>query len=716
MNENMDMEIDREAVRRARPGYKLWRYALLYKKTIALALLMLAVAIGTELSGPFIAKRIIDDHISGIERPWYQTAPGSAGSIAYNGASWQRGDRMPEAERQAEARVLQAGGEFVFVPGGIREDGERSVAKEADGSAVLTIAKNGAVSQYKAQLLTAEQWLAFYKPEFAGIWRLSLIFVVLTAVSALFSYGQKYWLQASANRIIQRMRDDIFAHINRLPIRYFDNLPAGKVVSRITNDTEAIKDLYVTVLANFFSGTLYIVAILGAMYLLDERLALICMVIIPILTVWIIVYRKFAANYNRVIRSTLSEMNGMINESIQGMPIIQSFRREKKQEAEFEAFNRRYFDYRNKMLNLNSLTSHNLVGVFRNIAFVALIWYFSGVSLGSVAGGVSLGVLYAFVDLLNRMFQPIVNIVNQLPNMEQAFVSAERVFVLMNEDGEDVSDISMPRYKGNVVFDNVWFSYKEGEPVLKGISFAAKQGQTVALIGHTGSGKSSILNLLFRFYDVDSGSITIDGMEIRELPRQTLRSHMGIVLQDPFLFTGTIGSNVSLDNPAISEERIAKALQDVGADRLLAHLPQGIHEPVIEKGSTLSAGQRQMISFARALAFDPAILILDEATSNIDTETEAVIQEALEVVKKGRTTFVIAHRLSTIKNADLILVLDRGEIMERGTHDELMAAGGMYYQMYELQQGIRSPGPAAGSSIRGSGVTGTSAASPAGAV
>jgi ATP-binding cassette subfamily B protein len=304
---------------------------------------------------------------------------------------------------------------------------------------------------------------------------------------------------------------------------------------------------------------------------------------------------------------------------------------------------------------------------------------------------VTLGVLYAFVDYLNRLFNPIVNIVNQLPNLETALVSAERVFVLLDEEGENVSDRSMKRFEGNVKFDDVSFAYKEDEYVLKGISFEAKQGQTVALIGHTGSGKSSILNLLFRFYDATRGTITIDGVDIREMPRQTMREHMGIVLQDPFLFTGTIASNVSLDDPGITRERVEQALADVGAERLLKHLPKGIDEPVIEKGSTLSAGQRQLISFARALAFDPAILILDEATSNIDTETEALIQNALEVVKQGRTTFIIAHRLSTIKNADLILVLDRGRIVERGNHDTLMRRQGKYYQMVQIQQGELAP-------------------------
>ncbi|PZE21695.1 ABC transporter ATP-binding protein [Paenibacillus xerothermodurans] len=706
MSEDLEMEIDRDEVRRARPGRKLFQYAMLYWKTILAALLMLAVAIGTELSGPFIAKRIIDEHIAGIQRPWYQVQSAGPHSVPYAGAFWSREDRVPMSDRQGQARVLQIGRDFFFVPGGIREDGPRSVSVGQDGEAVITIAAADNTAQYSARRLTADQLFAFYKPEIAAIVDLSLIYLALLAVSALFSYGQRYWLQASANRIIQKMRDDVFSHINRLPIRYFDNLPAGKVVSRITNDTEAIKDLYVTVLANFFSGALYMLAILGAMLLLDVRLALMCALIIPVLAVWIVIYRKFAAHYNRVIRTTLSDMNAMINESIQGMPIIQAFRREQKQQDEFERFNLRYFNFRNKMLHLNSLTSHNLVGVFRNIAFVAMIWYFSGVSLDIIAGGISLGVLYAFVDLLNRMFQPIVNIVNQLPNMEQAFVSAERVFVLMGEEGEEVSGETMPRYAGNVKFDNVWFSYTAGEPVLKGISFEARQGQTVALVGHTGSGKSSILNLLFRFYDIDSGAITIDGVETRAIPRQTLRQHMGIVLQDPFLFTGTIASNISLNHPGISRERIEKALRDVGGDRALAHLPGGIDEPVLEKGSTLSAGQRQLISFARALAFDPAILILDEATSNIDTETEAVIQDALDVVKKGRTTFVIAHRLSTIKSADLILVLHHGEIAERGTHDELIAAGGLYYQMYELHRGKEANPAASASSVRGASTAG----------
>lgn len=426
------------------------------------------------------------------------------------------------------------------------------------------------------------------------------------------------------------------------------------------------------------------VAIYGALFLLDPRLSLITLPLIPILIVWIIIYRKFAAKYNTIIRTKLSEINAMINESIQGMTIIQAFRRQKETTKEFDEMNNYYFKYQNKLLSLNSITSHNLVNVVRNILFLIVIWMFWGGSLGAI---VTVGVLYAYIDYMNRMFAPIVGIVNQLSNLETARVSAERVFKLMDEEGIEVTKGKMDRYKGEVTFKNVSFAYKKSEYVLKNISLDARQGQTVALVGHTGSGKSSILNLLFRFYDTNEGTIAIDGKDVRDIPKQMLRQHMGIVLQDPFLFTGTIASNVSLDNPAISREKIEQSLRDVGAYDMFSLLPGGIDAPVIEKGSTLSAGQRQLISFARALAYDPAILILDEATASIDTETEAIIQEALDVLKRGRTTFVIAHRLSTIRQADQILVLDRGVIVERGNHDELMEHEGKYYAMYQLQQG-----------------------------
>ncbi|MFD1029872.1 ABC transporter ATP-binding protein [Metaplanococcus flavidus] len=525
--------------------------------------------------------------------------------------------------------------------------------------------------------------------DFEPIAYLLALFFVLGIVTAIFRYLQYILLQKGANRIIRKMRNDVFEHVQRLPIRYFDNLPAGKVVARITNDTEAIRELFVTVLSQFATSFMYMAGIYAALFYLDWRMALITFVIVPLLYIWMLVYRKYAAKYNHVVREKVSDMNAMINESIQGMTIIQAFRREKQMKEEFETMNNVHFKFQQKLLILEAAASHNMVGILRSLVFIAFIWYFGGASMTGNSV-VTVGVLYAFVDYIIRLFNPISGIVNQFAKLEQALVAAERVFRLLDRSGENVSDEKIARYRGNVRFEDVWFAYKEEEYVLKDLNFEATQGETVALVGHTGSGKSSIMNLLFRFYDVSKGSITIDGKNINDMSRQSVREHMGIVLQDPYLFSGTIESNITLDDERISRERAIRALEEVGGERVLKHLPNGIDEAVVEKGSTLSSGQRQLVSFARALAFDPAILILDEATSNIDTETEEIIQHAMEVLKKGRTTFIIAHRLSTIKNADRILVLDRGEVAEAGSHDELMKLGGTYYQMYQIQSGMSS--------------------------
>ncbi|MFC0211779.1 ABC transporter ATP-binding protein [Paenibacillus chartarius] len=687
-------------------GKRLFQYAWTFRKPTILALIMLFAAVCAELAGPMIAKQMIDTNILGIEKPWYETADaGSPYAVAYNGKHYVREDHAA-AEDMAPSKqvhVLQVGRGFVFFEGQLAFDGKRSLQ---DGT--LTFEKDGRSASYAVRTLSAGELYPFYRPEFGSLLALAGLYFGLLLLVALFTFGQRLLLQTSANRIIQNMRNDVFAHIQKLPIQYFDNLPAGKVVSRITNDTESVRELYVAVLANFFSGIIYMVAIIGALFMLDWRLALIALPLVPMMVIWVIVYRRFAAAYNHKIRERLSDINGMIAESIPGMPIIQAFRRQKMTLSEFGSMNDDHFRYQNKLLMLNSITSHNLVNVVRNVVFIAVIWMFGGGWLGAA---VTVGVLYAFVDYMNRMFQPIVGIVNQLSNLETALVSAERVFELLDQKGIDVADGSMPRYRGNVSFEHVTFAYKDKEYVLRDISFEAKHGDTVALVGHTGSGKSSILNLLFRFYEVNEGRIRIDGMDLQDIPRQQLRRHMGIVLQDPFLFTGTIASNVSLGDPRISRERVEQALREVGAYDMFSALPGGIDEPVIEKGATLSAGQRQLISFARALAFDPAILILDEATASIDTETEAVIQRALDVLKQGRTTFIIAHRLSTIRSADTILVLDRGRIAERGSHDELMALQGRYYQMYLLQSGEK-PGVQPGTQPERNGLTPSLSASP----
>lgn len=509
-------------------------------------------------------------------------------------------------------------------------------------------------------------------------------YLILAIATAILRYFMYIYLQIGANRVVQKLRKDVFGHIQTLPIHYFDNLPAGKIVARITNDTEAVRNLYVQVLSNFATSIISIAGVYIALFILNWKMAMIALIMVPVIYLWMILYRKYAAPYNRMIRTKIADMNAMINESIQGMTIIQAFRREKQMTKEFDEMNEQHYAYQRKLLFLDSATSFNLVNTIRLIMFLVFIVYFSFRSI-SAAEFVTAGTLYAFVEYLTRLFNPVTNIVNQFSQLERSLVGGKRVFDVLDKEGEDVSEERMPRYEGNVVFENVSFAYKDEEFVLKNLSFEAKRGETVALVGHTGSGKSSIMNLLFRFYDPSKGKVCIDGIDITSIPRQLIRQHMGIVMQDPYLFTGTIASNVSLNNPSITRDRVEEALKAVGADRVLSHLEKGMDEPVIEKGSTLSSGQRQLISFARALAFDPAILILDEATSNIDTETEEMIQHAMEVLKKGRTTFIIAHRLSTIKNADRILVLERGVIKEQGTHDQLVAQGGIYSQMYHMQ-------------------------------
>jgi len=517
-----------------------------------------------------------------------------------------------------------------------------------------------------------------------SVLRWGLIYLGLLSASAVFAYLQRYLLGVSANKIIKKMRQDVFAHIQTVPIKYFDSLPAGKIVARITNDTEAIRHLYVSVLTNFVAGGVGMIGALIALYLLDVRFALICTLIVPILFIWIILYRRVATGYNEKIRSRLSDINAMLNESISGMPIIQAFRQEKRTAKEFQEINEDYYENQRKMLNLDAFTGWNILSVLQNLAMLSIIWFFGSRFLtGHTA--ISAGLLYTFIDYIFRLFRPIMGIVSQLSNMESSIVSSGRMFRLMEEENEELSEAKAPRYAGNVSFDNVYFEYDRDNPVLKDINITAKSGETVALVGHTGSGKSSIMSALFGFYPYKSGRIAIDGQDINDLSKQEYRQHMGIVLQDAYLFAGTIASNISLDNEKISRAKVEESLKAVGATDFINKLEKGIDEPVLEKGSTFSTGERQLLSFARALAFDPAILILDEATANIDTETEGIIQKALEVLKRGRTTFVIAHRLSTIRNADQILVLDRGEIIERGNHGELMELRGKYHQMYQLQ-------------------------------
>ncbi|WP_436875416.1 ABC transporter ATP-binding protein [Mammaliicoccus sciuri] len=515
---------------------------------------------------------------------------------------------------------------------------------------------------------------------------LSLFFVV-SLIHAILSYFQTLVLQRAGSDVIKELRIKLFEHVQKLPIKYFDNLPAGKVVARITNDTQMILELFTVILPNFISAFITMIGVIIAIFFINTKIGLIALVTIPFVMLWLLWYKKVTGKYNYVIREKNSDMNALINESINGMNIIQAFKQEKQIMDDFDGMNQAYLNNYKKIIQFDSLTEHNLLSTIRSIVFLMLIVVFGTQFLNSSVA-ISVGTLYILVNYITRLFDPLFGVLNVLGQLEQARVSCVRVFEMMNVSEEKMPEhqVQLPeKIEGTVHFKDVSFAYNEGECVLENINLEVDKGQTIALVGHTGSGKSSIMNLLFRFYDPTVGTIEIDGIPTIKTEKRDMRKHMGIVLQDPYLYTGTILSNITLDDPKVTREKAVESLNAVGGDRVLEHFKKGIDEPVIERGRTLSSGQRQIISFARALAFDPEILILDEATSSIDSETEEIIQKAMTVLSKGRTSFIIAHRLSTIKNADQIIVLDKGRIIEKGNHDELIKSEGQYYKMYQMQ-------------------------------
>jgi ATP-binding cassette subfamily B protein len=674
---------------------RLFAYAMMYKGRIAFALTILLMAVVADLAGPYITKTVIDRHISGIQKAWYSVPQEEVreewNTVTFRNRQYVREDwigGVSPGTAWEEAHISQAGGTFYLIPQALAFEGEWFLLSGSEDSARIEIRYGDQREQYDAIPLTTADVELFYQHDIGPIFRLIGLYAGLLLIASVLTFVQSYTFQTTALRIIQRMRVEVMEHIQRIPLRYFDNMPTGQIVSRIANDTEAIRDLFMSFMATFVVSFVHLTGIFVAMFILDWKLALTCLLLIPVFAVMAWFYLKFCKVYITNMRARLSDMNALLSESILAMPVIQAFRAEADIQREFDALNEDRFQNNRKQIRVFSLFSRNGVTFVGGMATAGVVWYFGGQSLHTA---ISFGALYAFIDYLGRVTQPIIGIFEQLLNAQRAVVSAERVFELLDEEGVEVaSSEQVPRPQGNVRFEGVYFAYNEGNPVLRNISFEAKQGETVALVGHTGSGKSSIMNLLLGFYEPSGGKILIDGKDITQIPKQQLRKHMGIVLQDPFLFAGDIKFNVSLYNPEITLEKVQQAIRDVGIEPFIRQLPQGLDEPVVERGATLSAGQRQLISFARALAHDPAILILDEATSSIDSETEGLIQNALQVLSRGRTTFVIAHRLSTIKNADLILVLHRGEIVERGNHEELMRLQGRYYRMYQLQTNERA--------------------------
>lgn len=520
--------------------------------------------------------------------------------------------------------------------------------------------------------------------ELTPIFQLLGLFFLIKVLHAVFSYFQTVILQKSGALVVQKMRNDIFRHVQKLPIRYFDNLPAGKVVARITNDTESILQMFSVVLPMFMVSALTVGAITVIIFTINFWTGLIVLIFLPMVILWMILYRKYSNDYNHNKRERNSDMNAMINESINGMPIIQIFNREAQIEDEFKTLNDDYVKNSKRLINLESATGENLLETFRSLIFAIMVYIFAS-SFLSDTQALSVGTMYVLVDYITRFFNPLYNIIGQLNIFEEARVAAVKVFELLDvaEEPEEIGELE--HFTGTIQFKNVGFSYNGKEKVLDDINIDVKTGETVALVGHTGSGKSSIINLLMRFYDPMEGEILFDGRNTKDISKQSLRSKLSIVLQDPFIYSGSLLYNIRLNNKDINEADAKKALIGVGGQHLIERMDEGIHTELTERGSTLSLGERQLISFARALAFNPKVLVLDEATSNIDSETEQMIQHAMKVVSKDRTTFIIAHRLSTVQHSDQIIMLDEGRIVEHGNHEKLMQAKKNYAKMYEMQ-------------------------------
>ncbi|MGX7200510.1 ABC transporter ATP-binding protein [Enterococcus nangangensis] len=510
-------------------------------------------------------------------------------------------------------------------------------------------------------------------------------YLIINLVGSLFRYVSLLKLRKMSNDIVKRMRDQLFAHMHALPVSYFDTIPAGKVVARITNDTEVLRSsFYVSVVSNLLSNVIQVVGVYIAIFLLNWRLGLALLVLLPILAIWQHFYTKYASKYNVAMREYISQISGQLNEFVSGMAVIQAFQREGQLLKEFKKTVEKWFQMGRKYLLLDSSIAWGLGNVLRNTTIVMVLTILAARYLNNQLV-ISAGLLYVFVDYVNRLFDPIEGFVQTITSIQQSLAAGQRIFEFADQPVEAQQTTPIAITEGAVSFNDVTFSYVPGTVILHDINFQVAPGETIALVGHTGSGKSSILNLLFRFYDPEKGSITIDGQVIEKFDRHSVRESMAIVMQDPYLFTGTLASNIGMNDPAITDEMIVEALKQVGADYLLSRYPDGLQHPVVEKGNEFSSGERQLISFARALVFNPKILILDEATSHVDTETETIIQKAMEVLQKGRTTFMIAHRLSTIKEANQILVLDQGRIVERGDHNSLLAQAGTYHQMYQMQ-------------------------------
>ena len=629
--------------------------------TLATVLVLFIIAV--ELYRPIIIGNAIDQYINGYYHPYVEADVSASDAVNWNGLVLSRDQAVSKADSASFYQI------FLWK--------ECTALQNADTSVLKNYVREG------AQKLTSNDLKVLRQNDFKGILKAGILFLLLLFSGFFLNLADTWLLQKMGQQIVYKLREETFTHIHSLSLSFFNTTPVGKLVTRVSNDTEAVNELFSTILVKLFKNVVKIIGYAVVMLSINVKMAGISFLLLPLVAILTFVFRHLSRKAYQITRNKITELNTFLSEHISGMKLIQIFAREKEKYSEFEGKSMELYraNFREIMTFAIFRPSIYLVSV------IAMILVIRTGSLSVLNGSLSLGTLFVFITYISSFFEPIQELSEQLGTLQSSIASAEKIFSVLDVKPEIVSpaDPAPVNILGEIEFRHVWFAYEEENYILKDVSFVIHPGEKAAFVGATGAGKSTILNLIGRYFDIQKGQILIDGIDIHEIDLDVLRGAIGQVQQDVFIFTGDIKSNISLNNEAISPDDVRRAAEIVNADPFIQKLSHGYDEPVTERGSTLSAGQRQLLSFARTLAYDPKILVLDEATANIDTETETLITQALARLMDGRTTIMVAHRLSTIQHADKIIVMHHGEIKESGTHQELLAKDGLYKKLYELQ-------------------------------
>lgn len=654
---------------------RLLSYLKPHKWVMTLATVLVLFIIAVELYRPIIIGNAIDQYINGYYHPYVEADVSASDAVNWNGLVLSRDQAVSKADSASFYQIFLWKDHYYMAENLTRA--ECTALQNADTSVLKNYVRKG------AQKLTSNDLKVLRQNDFKGILKAGILFLLLLFSGFFLNLADTWLLQKMGQQIVYKLREETFTHIHSLSLSFFNTTPVGKLVTRVSNDTEAVNELFSTILVKLFKNVVKIIGYAVVMLSINVKMAGISFLLLPLVAILTFVFRHLSRKAYQITRNKITELNTFLSEHISGMKLIQIFAREKEKYSEFEGKSMELYraNFREIMTFAIFRPSIYLVSV------IAMILVIRTGSLSVLNGSLSLGTLFVFITYISSFFEPIQELSEQLGTLQSSIASAEKIFSVLDVKPEIVSptDPAPVNILGEIEFRHVWFAYEEENYILKDVSFVIHPGEKTAFVGATGAGKSTILNLIGRYFDIQKGQILIDGIDIHEIDLDVLRGAIGQVQQDVFIFTGDIKSNISLNNEAISPDDVRRAAEIVNADPFIQKLPHGYDEPVTERGSTLSAGQRQLLSFARTLAYDPKILVLDEATANIDTETETLITQALARLMDGRTTIMVAHRLSTIQHADKIIVMHHGEIKESGTHQELLAKDGLYKKLYELQ-------------------------------